>query len=160
MKRVALAPVIFEPGLDRVGPDMETHLQKVAEFMNGTPAVKVVLEPIVIESDVHALKRAQLLAQLDQPGEGSALERAGREYRRRWPDRPVPPTLDSVVGELAAAETLGPEALRTLATRRLEAVRQHLTRAGIDAARLPGTARRTPLVEAAGSPRIEFDLRS
>jgi len=51
-------------------------------------------------------------------------------------------------------------AMRTLATRRLEAVRQSLTRAGIDATRLPGTARRNPLVEAAGHPRIEFDLRS
>jgi len=55
---------------------------------------------------------------------------------------------------------LPPDALRDLGTRRLEVVRQSLTQAGIDAARLGGTARRAPLVEAAGAPRVEFDLRS
>ena len=160
VKAVSLAPVVFEPGTEKFGPDMETHLQKVADFLNGAPAVKVVLEPILIEADVQALKRAQLLARLNQPGEGDALARAQAEYRRRWPDRPVPSTLDALVAELAPAETLGPDAMRTLGTRRLEVVRENLTRAGIDAARLPGTARRSPLVEAAGNPRIEFDLRS
>jgi len=128
--------------------------------MNGAPAVTVVLEPIMIEADVAALKRATVQARLAEGGEGDALARAQREYRRHWPDRPVPAALDTLVTELAAVETLPPEAMRTLGTRRLETVRQNLTRAGIDAARLPGTARRSPLVEAAGHPRIEFDLRS
>jgi Domain of Unknown Function (DUF748) len=160
VKAVSLAPVVFEPGTEKFGPDMEAHLRKVADFMNGAPAVKVVLEPVLIEADVQALKRAQLLARLNQPGEGDALTRAQAEHRRRWPERPVPPTLDALVAELAPVETLAPDAIRTLGTRRLEAVRASLTGAGIDAERLPGTARRAPLVEAAGNPRIEFDLRS
>ena len=160
VKAVSLAPVVFEPGTEKFGPDMEAHLHKVADFMNGAPAVKVVLEPILIEADVQLLKRAQLVARLNQPGEGDALARAQGEYRRRWPERPVPPALDALVAELAPVETLAPDAMRTLGTRRLEVVRENLTRAGIDAARLPGTARRSPLVEAAGHPRIEFDLRS
>jgi hypothetical protein len=160
VKAVTLAPVVFEPGTERFGAGMEPHLQRVADFLRGAPAVKVVLEPVMIEADAQALKRAQLLAQLEKSGEGDVLERARREHRLRWPDRPVPEALDAIVAELAKAETLAPEAMRTLATRRLEAVRQTLTRDGVDAARLPGTARRTPLVEAAGNARVEFDLRS
>jgi Domain of Unknown Function (DUF748) len=160
VKAVSLAPVVFEPGTDAFGPEMEAHLKKVSEFLTGAPAVKVVLEPILIEADVWALRQAQLLARLDRPGPGSALERAQGEYRERWPGRPVPATLDALVAELASAETLPPDAMRTLGTRRLEAVRRSLTAAGIDAARLPGSARGSPLVEAAGRPRIEFELRS
>lgn len=161
VKAVALAPVVFEPGTDRLGQGMDPHLGRVAEFLRGAPAMKVVLEPILIEADVQALKRAQVLSHLAKPGEGDTLERARREYRLRWPDKPLPDTLDAIVAELATAETLPPDAMRTLAIQRLDAVRQSITRGGgIDAARLPGTARRTPLVEAAGNPRVEFDLRS
>lgn len=161
MKAVALAPVVFEPGTDRPGQGMDPHLERVAEFLLGAPAVKVILEPILIEADVQALKRARVVSRLAAPGEGDVLDRARREYRLRWPGKPAPPTLDSVVAELATAETLPPDAMRTLAIRRIDAVRQRITRGGgVDAARLPGTARRTPLVEAAGNPRVEFDLRS
>ena len=160
VKAVSLAPVVFEPGADTFGPDMEAHLGKVADFMKGAPAVKVTLEPVVVEADLQILKRAQLLARLNQPGEGDALARAQREYRQRWPERPVPQTLDEVIAALLPEETLDPDATRTLGTRRLEAVRQRLTSAGIDAARLPGTARRVSFVEGGGRPRIEFDLRS
>jgi len=160
VKAVSLAPVVFEPGTEKFGPDMEAHLGKVADFMKGAPAVKVTLEPVVVEPDVQALKRAQLLARLNQPGEGDALARAQREHRQRWPERPLPPTIEELVAALLPEETLDADAMRTLGTRRLDAVRQRLTSAGIDATRLPGTARRAPFIEAGGHPRIEFDLRS
>jgi hypothetical protein len=165
VQAVALAPVVFEAGADRFGPGMDAHLEHVADFLRGTPAVKVILEPVLTEADVRALKRARVLAQLgapaDSPGAADVLDRATREYRLRWPDRPVPATLDAIVAELATAETLPADATRTLAARRIEAVRQSLTRGGgVDVARLPGTARRPPLVEAGGTPRVEFDLRS
>jgi hypothetical protein len=117
VKAVALAPVVFEPGTDRLGAGMDAHLARVAEFLKQTPAVKVVLEPVILEADVEALKRAM-------------------------------------------GGTLPPDALRDLGTRRIEVIRERLARAGIDPARLGGTARRAPLVEAAGVPRVEFDLRS
>jgi hypothetical protein len=72
----------------------------------------------------------------------------------------MPPTLDAILGELAMAETVPPGATRDLATRRVEVVRQALARVGgVDVGRLGGTARRAPLVEAAGAARVEFDLR-
>jgi hypothetical protein len=115
VRAVALAPVVFEAGTDRLGPGMEPHLEKVADFLRGAPSVKVVLDPIFVDSDVQALK---------------------------------------------AGGTLPPDALKALAARRLEVVRQALARGGgLDPARLGGSARRSPLVEAAGRPRVEFDLR-
>jgi hypothetical protein len=164
VKAVAVAPALFEAGTDHLKPEMGPHLDRVAAFLRGAPAVKVVLDPIVVESDRQILRREQARARLAAPA-GSPetpdpLARARNEYSGRWPDKPMPPTLDAIVAELAATETLPPDALRTLAARRLEVVRQGLTRGGgIDVTRLTGTAARNPFVEAAGTPRVEFDLR-
>jgi uncharacterized protein DUF748 len=163
VKAVAVAPALFEAGTDHLGPEMGPHLDRVAAYLRGAPAMKVVLDPILVESDRQILRREQARARFagpaGPPGTADPLERARDEYRVRWPDKPMPPTLDAIVAELAAAETLPADALRTLATRRIEVVRQGLTRSGVDVARLTGTAARNPLVEAAGAPRVEFDLR-
>ena len=164
VKAVAIDPALFEAGTDHLGPEMGPHLDRVAAFLRGAPAMKVVLDPILVESDRQVLRREQARARLaapaDSPGTTDPLERARNEYHGRWPDKPMPPTLDAIVAELAVAESLPADALRALATRRIEAVRQELTRgSGIDVTRLTGTAARNPFVEAAGAPRVEFDLR-
>jgi hypothetical protein len=164
VKAVAIDPALFEAGTDHLGPEMGPHLDRVAAFLRGAPAMKVVLDPILVESDRQVLRREQARARLaapaDSPGTADPLERARNEYHGRWPDKPMPPTLDAIVAELAVAESLPADALRALATRRIEAVRQELTRgSGIDVTRLTGTAARNPFVEAAGAPRVEFDLR-
>jgi hypothetical protein len=143
---------------------MGPHLDRVAVFLRGAAAMKVVLDPILVEPDRQALRREQARARLAAPAGSPAtaepLERARDEYHGRWPDKPMPPTLDAIVAELAATETLPADALRSLATRRIEAVRQGLARGGgIDVTRLTGSATRNPFVEAVGAPRVEFDLR-
>jgi hypothetical protein len=164
VKAVALTPVVFEAGTAQLAPAMDPHLERVATFLRGAPAVKVVLEPVLVDADVKALRREGVLAQLapraGSTGADGMLEAARAQYRGRWPDRPMPPTLDAILGELAMAETVPPGATRDLATRRVEVVRQALARVGgVDVGRLGGTARRAPLVEAAGAARVEFDLR-
>jgi Domain of Unknown Function (DUF748). len=141
VKAVAVAPALFEAGTDHLGPEMGAHLDQVAAFLRAAPAVKVVLDPIVVEQDRQALRREQARARLAAPA-GSPentdqLERARNEYRGRWPDKPLPSTLDAIVAELATTETLPADALRTLAARRVEVVREELTRGrAIDVARL------------------------
>jgi hypothetical protein len=164
VKAVAVAPALFEAGTADLGLEMGPHLDRVAAFLRGAPAMKVALDPILVESDRQMLRREQargrLAAPAGSPGAADPLERARNEYRGRWPDKPMPPSFDAIVAELAATETLPAAALRTLAARRLEVVRRGLTRGGgIDVARLTGTAAGNPLVEAAGVPRVEFDLR-
>ena len=162
--RIGSLFVSADAGTDHLGPEMGPHLDRVAAFLRAAPAVKVVLDPILVDSDRQTLRREQARARLavpaGSPETAEALERARNEYRGRWPDKPLPPTLDAIVAELAATETLPADALRTLAARRVEVVRQELTRGrAIDVARLTGTAARNPFVEAAGTPRVEFDLR-
>ena len=164
VKAVAVAPALFTAGTDHLGPEMDLHLGRVAAFLRATPVVKVVLDPIVVESDRQALRLEQARTRLAAPAgsleTSDPLERARKEYSGRWPDKAMPPTVDAIIAELAATETLPADALRTLAARRLEVVRQGLTRGGaIDGSRLQGTAARNPFVEAAGTPRVEFDLR-
>lgn len=164
VEAVAIAPVIFEPGTAHLGPAMPPHLAHVAAFLRGAPSVKVVLEPILTQADIDALRREQVLARLAAspaaPGGPDPLEAARREYRERWPERALPATLETIATELATVETMPADAMRSLGARRLEVVRHELTRGGgLDAGRLAGAARRAPLVEAGGTPRAEFDLR-
>ena len=164
VEAVAITPADFEAGTDRLGPAMPPHLEHVAAFLRGAPSVSVVLEPILTQADIDALRREQVLARLApppaSPGGADPLEAARREYRERWPERPLPATLETIVAELATVETMPADAMKSLGARRLEVVRQELTRGGgLDAGRLAGAARRAPLVEAGGAARVEFDLR-
>jgi hypothetical protein len=64
------------------------------------------------------------------------------------------------MSEAPVAERAQREALRALGTQRLDVVRQALMRGGgIDASRLPGTVPRSPLIESAGSSRVELTLQ-
>ena len=120
VEAVAIDPVRFEAGTARLGPGMAPHLDRVAAFLRGAPALRAALVPVLTQADVDALKHAS------------------------------PP---------AAAAPAATEALRELTARRLDVVRQALTGGGVDAARLAAPTRRLPLIEAAGSGRVELDLR-
>lgn len=164
VEAVALAPVVFEPGTARLASAMVGHLDRITAFLRDKPSVTLRLAPIVTQPDLDALKRERVLARLGGlpglPGGGDAPEAARREYRERWPDRVLPPTLEAIVTELATVEQLPPDALGNLGARRLDVVRQGLTgRGGVDAGRLAGSSRRVPLVGAASAPRVELDLR-
>jgi hypothetical protein len=160
---VAIGPALFEAGTDHLRPEMGPHLDRVAAFLREAPAAKVVLDSIAVESDRQALRHEQVRARLAGPAiappTADLLEPARQEYSGRWPDKPMPATLDAIVAELAATEMLPAETLRTLAARRLDVVRQRLASGGVDVARVTGGVARRPFVEAAGAPRVEFDLR-
>jgi hypothetical protein len=163
VEAVALAPVAFEPATDRLATAMADHLARVAGFLRAAPAVRVHLAPIATQADLDTLRRERVLARLGgapgPPAADGALEAGRREHRERWPDRPLPETLEGIVAALTAAEPLPDDAVRDLGTRRLEVVRRALTGAGIEAARLSGAARRASFVEAGGTARVELDLR-
>jgi hypothetical protein len=138
---------------------MDEHLDRVAAFLRNAPSVLPALVPIVTAADVDALKRETVLARLRAQGGADPLEAARREYRGRWPDRAVPDTLAALAAELATADPQPADALQDLSARRLEVVRQRLTRGGVEASRLSGRARRTALVETTGTGRVELELR-
>jgi hypothetical protein len=157
VEAIALTPVLFEPGTAQPAAGMGPHLERVATFLRGAPSVKLSLGPILTQADVDVLKREQVRTRL---AGADALASAQREYRARWPEREVPAALDTIVTELVAAEEAPAAALQALSARRLEVVREALTRGGgVEPARLAGVARRRALVEEGGSPRVELDLR-
>jgi hypothetical protein len=115
----------------------------------------VALAPVVFEAGTARLT----------PAMASHLERVAKFLRGapsvRLALRPIftQADVDALRRERAAGEATPLEAMRALGTSRLDVVRDALTRGGgVDAGRLAGTVRRTPLVEAAGAPRVELDL--
>jgi hypothetical protein len=55
VEAVAIAPVTFEPGSDRMAAGMDAHLQKIAGFLRATPAVGLALQAIFTQADVDAV---------------------------------------------------------------------------------------------------------
>jgi hypothetical protein len=56
VEAVAITPVTFEPGTDRLTDGMEAHLQKIAGFLRDTPAVNLALQAVFTQADADALK--------------------------------------------------------------------------------------------------------
>jgi hypothetical protein len=118
VEAVTLAPVLVDPGTAQLAPGMTDHLDRIAAFLRGAPALRIRLAPILVQADLDALR-----------------------------------------GQRPVADPLPEDAMKELGARRLETVRQALTSRGVEGARLSGSARRVALVEAAGAPRVELDLR-
>jgi len=130
VERVAITPVTFAPGDTALTPAMDAHLRDVAKFLKESPSVGLTVRPIVTQADVDAMRRAAAPA-----------------------DKPAGPGC-------CAGMVVPPETLRDLSARRLDAVREAVARHGGDPARLTGQARRTALVEEAGEPRVELNLKT
>ncbi len=128
-------------------------------FSEGSKVEAVTLGPVVFEAGTAHLA----------PGMDAHLDRIAVFLREtpsvtlRLAPIAIQADLDALRRERAPAASgaeLPPEALRELGARRLGVVRQELVgRGGVDAGRLTGSARRAALVEAAGVPRVELDLR-
>jgi uncharacterized protein involved in outer membrane biogenesis len=59
VEAVSITPVAFEAGTAGFGTGMDAHLDQVAKFLRGAPAIALSLEPIFTQADVDALKRGQ-----------------------------------------------------------------------------------------------------
>jgi hypothetical protein len=156
---VEINPVTFEPGAAVVRAEARKQLQRVADFLRASPYVDLSIQPIVSTDDLARLKERMVARQIQtlQAEHGLTFEDAARMlYRRRHPDRDVPPAARDVVAALAADEPTPAAAAARLAQRRLEAARRTLAAgAGIEAARLQAGA--TTLGDA-GRGRVEFQL--
>lgn len=159
VESVAIAPVVFEAGAARLGTGMDVHLEKIAGLLRSKPAIAFTLSPIFTQADVDASKRAALPPSVPPPGQAGQAAPAADPSQRADPPRDGQPP-ERPMSEAPAAERAQREALRALGTQRLDVVRQALMRGGgIDASRLPGTVPRSPLIESAGSSRVELKLQ-
>jgi hypothetical protein len=128
-------------------------------FSEDSKVEAVALAPVVFEPGTARLAPA-MVGHLDRI---AAFLRDAPAVKVRLAPIVIQADLDALKRERALAglgEELPPDALRDLGARRLDVVRQGLAgRGGVDAGRLTGSSRRVPLVETAGSARVELDLR-
>lgn len=150
-------PVIFEPGSPELTEDGRTQASRLATFLEELPDVRLTLTPVVSSDDVTALERRAVEARLARVAREQRLSReaaATRLFEQAFPDRPAPDSLDSVLEALLSREAAPADEVSELGTKRLEALRDTITRAGIDRARLStrGLVQRDP------GNRIELDV--
>jgi hypothetical protein len=165
-EEVALAvdPVTFPPGSAVIGPAMETHLTRVADFLRRSPYVGLTLSPVVTARDLESLRVQEVTARaqrLQRERNLNAFADAVAAYfRQRAPGVNPPTALEAQLRWLAEREPLPEEAVRALADRRLAAAREALARVeGVEPQRLvPGPVRRLP--DRAEDGRVEFAVRA
>jgi hypothetical protein len=161
IEAVSINPVVFEPGAAAPGPSMADHLQKIGTFLRETPAIRVLMRPVVTVADVDRLKRARLMEDLTKLGHassGPAFDAAVlRLFAERLPGRRVPESAEQALAVLLRTTPAPDAAAQALAAARTAHTAEVLTKAGVEAARvraLDGVA----AVETEGAGRVEFEI--
>ncbi|HEV8471587.1 MAG TPA: DUF748 domain-containing protein [Methylomirabilota bacterium] len=161
IERLAVEPVVFEPGAATLTPAMDKHLLRVADFLKGAPGVTLGLLPVATGRDAESLRAQELTARLQSlqrerklPDYAAAV---AAEFRARFPDVKTLPTTDEQVTKLSEREPLSDTRVAELRARRLQVVQDALVGAdGVPAARL--TAVPGPETVEAGEGRVDFRI--
>jgi Domain of Unknown Function (DUF748) len=158
-----VTPVTFAAGSSVIGPEMETHLGRVADFLRRSPDIKMSLQPVATEADIESLKTQELTARiqtLQQERKIGEFPKAVAEYfKARNPDNAASTsTVEAQLTALRQAEPRPEQRLKELLDRRVGVARERLTQAaGIEPDRLT-TKEPPPDVERSGQGRIEFTI--
>ncbi len=156
-------PVRFDPGSSVVSPAIESHLQRIADFLRASPYIRLAMKPVISQKDLQTLRTQTITAHIQKVQRDQRLpdftSAAVRVFQDRYPARRVPLTVDEIVAILRDHEPVPEQAARTLAARRVTGARQTLiTFAGIEADRLEA-GRPPSTLGAAGEGRVEFSIR-
>ena len=154
--------VTFAPGSAEVAPEMEQHLTKVADFLRGTPQVKLAMAPVGAPRDVESLRAQEVTLRIQRlqaerglPDFAAAVAVA---FKEQLPEVTPPKTEEEQLAVLKEREPAPDARMQELQARRLEAVRAAISTAqGIPADRLvPGSARAA--ADAAAEGRVELTI--
>jgi hypothetical protein len=139
IERIDIDPVTFEAGTPTLTAEGRTQATRLTAFLDELPAVRLAMTPVVSSRDVTELKRRAAEAAIDRVARQHQLAReaaAVRVFKERFPDRPAPATTGAALAALLEEAEVAPQDITDLATRRLEAVRDTVKRAGLPAERL------------------------
>ncbi|HKA33916.1 MAG TPA: DUF748 domain-containing protein [Candidatus Binatia bacterium] len=154
-------PIPFDPGSAAIGQKADAQLKQMAEFMRGSPGVRLGLSGVVSDPDIAALKTQEVTARIQryqrEQNIGDLNSAAQRFFRQRYANIKPPENVEGVVAVLRDIEPAPDEAAKRLATRRVEAVRDRLTSTGTDAQRLE-SEEKPPPPNVEGDGRVEFDI--
>jgi hypothetical protein len=161
IEAVSINPVTFEPGTATTPPPMAEHLDKVGVFLRETPAVRVLMRPVVTVADVERLKRDKVMEEVTKHARttsGPAFDAAVlRVFAERFPARRAPENAEQALAVLIRTTPAPDAAVQALAAARTAQTAAVLAKAGVEAGRvraLEGLA----AVEAEGTGRVEFEI--
>lgn len=162
IEALSVEPVTFAAGAAALEGEMERHLIRVADFLRRAPGVNLMLSGVVTSRDAESLRAQELTARLQklqrERGLPSYAAAVLAEFRVQFPNVTALPAPEEQIAQLLAREPVPATRVEELNARRVETVREALTRSeGVPADRLrPGEAKVTP--EAAGDGRVEFQI--
>jgi hypothetical protein len=153
-------PVTFDPGSATVNAEGHQHLQRVADFLRASPNVRLALRAVISADDLATLRTAEVTARIQRVQREDRLDSFGAAastlFHDTFPGQPVPDSAEKIVDRLRERTPLPDDAPVDLATKRVEAARQALIRAGgVEADRLTAGG---ALAGAPGQGRVEFEL--
>jgi uncharacterized protein involved in outer membrane biogenesis len=132
VEEVKVDPVVFAAGSSVIGPAMEGHLNRVAQFLRDTPAVALSLSPVVTAKDFDRLRGQEVTAKIQrmQRERGIADYAAAVTiyYLAQNLPGPVPKTPDEQLKALQEREQLPDERIKELLDRRVAATRDRLVK--------------------------------
>jgi len=157
IEKIQVDPIPFEPGTATLTALGEARAVRVAAFLDQSPEVRMALTPVVGTSDLVELRRRAFDAVIERTARKGRLTRDEaivRVYAEQRPGQPVPETPAAALAALLEEAELPVSQRSELAAARLDAVRAVVTRAGIEAARLPeGAAQRDD-----GESQVELEI--
>lgn len=160
IERIQVDPVTFEPGTATLTQEGDGQLARLVAFLDRLPQVTLGLTPIVSAADAEALKERLLETALERLSAKSQLPRdeaVRRLFAERLPSQAVPGSVEAALGTLREQTPLPDTALPELATRRLQAMQDSASQAGIDVTRRLAVS--APQERATGGSRVEIAVR-
>ena len=139
IERIDIDPVTFEAGTATLTAEGRTQVARLTSFLDQLPEVRLALTPVVSSRDIAELKRRAMEADLERLARQHHLSRdaaVARLLAERVPDRPAPRTPEGTLAALLEAQPVEATAIGDLGSRRQEAVRDTLKRAGVRGERL------------------------
>ena len=162
VEEVKVDPVVFAAGSSVIGPAMEGHLNRVAQFLRDTPAVSLSLSPVVTAKDFDRLRGQELTAKIQriqrERGIADYAVAVGIYYQAQGLPGPAPASADEQLKALQAREELPDERVKELLDRRMTATRDRLVKTEnvVPERLLPGESH--VAATDAGDGRIDFAI--
>lgn len=132
VEEIKVDPVIFAAGSSVIGPAMEGHLNRVAQFLSDAPAVSLSLSPVVTSKDFDRLRGQEVTAKIQrmQRERGIADYPAAVSIYYLAQNIPgeVPKSADEQLKVLQEHEQLPEERIKELLDRRVAATRDRLVK--------------------------------
>ncbi|HEU5191132.1 MAG TPA: DUF748 domain-containing protein [Methylomirabilota bacterium] len=162
VEEVKVDPVVFAAGSSVIGPAMEGHLNRVAQFLRDTPAVSLSLSPVATAKDFDRLRGQEVTARIQkmqrERGIADYPTAVGIYYLAQNIPGEVPKSADEQLKVLQEHEQLPEERIKELLDRRVAATKDRLVKTEnvVSDRLLPGEPHVAPADT--GDGRIDFAI--